>query len=282
MQLTLKGKIKKLSNTYGIIKSNDYEEEHFFMKSDIIQNDRSKIKVGSTVAFELKVNKARGSNAHKIKLLNDKNIIYDDVSKLKSSPEIETVFTSSKIHVSYKAFQEFITEGFHKLDNQDKDLNDLIKLVVSDNVITDIEKNFLKEKTLELNLSTDLTKKAVEYLFSNNPFFDNILAIIFKDGLIKENELAFLFEKSKEHNFSESFINKRFWQYYFKLHFNNLLEVKNIQKIIKLWHLSKFLEFDLAMNNDWIIMQLNIQKSLKLENNISRALNEFERISFFY
>ena len=280
MQLTLKGKIKKLSNTYGIIKSNDYEEEHFFMKSDIIQNDRSKIKVGSTVAFELKVNKARGSNAHKIKLLNDKNIIYDDVSKLKSSPEIETLFTSSKIHVSYKAFQEFITEGFHKLDNQDKDLNDLIKLVVSDNVITDIEKNFLKEKTLELNLSTDLTKKAVEYLFSNNPFFDNILAIIFKDGLIKENELAFLFEKSKEHNFSESFINKRFWQYYFKLHFNNLLEVKNIQKIIKLWHLSKFLEFDLAMNNDWIIMQLNIRKSLKLENNISRALNEFERIIF--
>ena len=82
-----------------------------------------------------------------------------------------------------------------------------------------LKKTFLKEKTLELNLSTDLTKKAVEYLFSNNPFFDNILAIIFKDGLIKENEIAFLLEKSKEHNFSDSFINKRFWQYYFQTSF---------------------------------------------------------------
>lgn len=143
-----------------------------------------------------------------------------------------------------------------------------------------LKKNFLKEKTLELNLSTDLTKKAVEYLFSNNPFFDNILAIIFKDGLIKENEIAFLLEKSREHNFSESFINKRFWQYYFKLHFNDLIEIKSVKKIIKLWHLSKFLEFDLAMHNDWVIMQLNIKKSLTIKNNISRALNEFEKIIF--
>jgi len=280
MELALKGKVKKLGATFGIIKSIDYNEEHFFIKSDIIQSDRSKVKVGSTVAFELKVNKARGSNAHKIRLLNDKKIINNDVSKLKSSTDIETIFTSSKIHVSYKAFQEFITEGFYKLDNDDKDLNDLIKLVVSDNVVTEIEKNFLKEKTLELNLSTDLTKKAFEYLFSNNPFFDNILGIIFKDGLIKENELAFLLEKSKEHNFSDSFINKRFWQYYFKLHFNDLVKNKNIQKIIKLWHISKFLEFDLGMNNDWILMQMNINKNLKIENNISRALNEFERIIF--
>ena len=145
-------------------------------------------------------------------------------------------------------------------------------MVVSDNVITDIEKNFLKEKTLELNLSTDLTKKAVEYLFSNNPFFDNILAIIFKDGLIKENEIAFLLEKSKENIiFQKVLLINDSGNITFKLHFNDLIEIKNIKKIIKLWHLSKFLEFDLAMNNDWVIMQLNINKKSKIENNISQS-----------
>ena len=36
MQLTLKGKINKLGSTFGIIKSNDYNELHFFILSDII------------------------------------------------------------------------------------------------------------------------------------------------------------------------------------------------------------------------------------------------------
>ena len=284
MELLLKGKVQKLGTTFGVIKSNDYNELHFFILSDIIDNDKTKIKLGNNVSFELKTNKARGSNAIKIKILSNENtkIHSGDNSQKEKTDKfpIKEVLKSHNLNISVKAFQSFITQDFYLLDSDNDELNNLIKMVVSDNVITDIEKNFLEEKTLELNLSTDLTKKAVEYLFSNNPFFDNILAIIFKDGLIKENELAFLFEKSKEHNFSESFVNKRFWQYYFKLHFNNLIENKNIQKIIKLWHLTKFLEFDLAMHNDWVIMQMNIKKSLKIENNISRALNEFERIIF--
>ena len=284
MELLLKGKVQKLGTTFGVIKSNDYNELHFFILSDIIDNDKTKIKLGDNVSFELKTNKARGSNAVKIKILSNENskIHLDNNSqKVKTDKfPIELVLKLQNLNISVKAFQSFITEDFNLLDSGNDELNNLIKMVVSDNVITDIEKNFLKEKTLELNLSTDLTKKAFEYLFSNNPFFDNILGIIFKDGLIKENELAFLIEKSKEHNFSDSFINKRFWQYYFKLHFNDLLKNKNIQKIIKLWHLSKFLEFDLGMYNDWILMQMNINKNFKIENNISRALNEFERIIF--
>lgn len=284
MELLLKGKVQKLGTTFGVIKSNDYNELHFFILSDIIDNDKTKIKLGDNVSFELKTNKSRGSNAIKIKILSNENTkvhLGDNSQKIKTDKfPIEVILKLQNLNISVKAFQSFIIEDFNLLDSDNDELNNLIKMVVSDNVITDIEKNFLKEKTLELNLSTDLTKKAVEYLFSNNPFFDNILAIIFKDGLIKENELAFLFEKSKEHNFSESFVNKRFWQYYFKLHFNDLIENKNIQKIIKLWHLSKFLEFDLAMHNDWVIMQMNIKKSLKIENNISRALNKFERIIF--
>tara|TARA_B110000238_G_scaffold195092_1_gene233843 strand:- start:1091 stop:2713 length:1623 start_codon:yes stop_codon:yes gene_type:complete len=284
MELLLKGKVQKLGTTFGVIKSDDYNELHFFILSDIIDNEKTKIKLGDNVSFGLKTNKARGSNAVKIKILSNENTkIHSDDNLQKGITNkfpIEEMLKTQSPNISIKAFQNFITEDFILLNTDNEDLNNLIKMVVRDNVITDIEKAFLKEKTLELNLSADLIKKANEYLFSNNPFFDNILAIIFKDGVIKENELEFLFEKSKENNFSESFINKRFWQYYFKLHLNNLLEFKNIQKIIKLWHLSKILELDLVLTNDWIIMQLNILKSTKIENSIHRVLNKFEKIIF--
>jgi len=285
MQLTLKGKVKKLGITFGIIKSNDYNELHFFIISDIIENDRLKIKLADTVSFELKTNKARGSNAIKIKLFSNENINNDLIEDIQSKKPVEAsienkILNFEKPYVSVNAFQNFITEGFCMLDIENDDLNNIIKMVVRDNVITDIERNFLEEKTLELNISSDLVKKANEYLFSNNPFFDNILAMIFKDGVIKENELAFLFEKSKENNFSISFINNRFWQYYFTLHFDKLLEFKNIEKIIKLWYLSKNIKFDLAMNKDWLIMQLNILESTKIEENINRALNHFENVIF--
>ena len=285
MKLLLKGKVKKLGSTFGVIKSNDYNELHFFILSDIIENDRLKIKLGDTVTFELKTNKARGSNAIKIKLFSPEDITIDLAENAQLKKPVESsiknkIFNSEKPNVSVKAFQKFITEGFYILDRENDYLNNLIKMVVRDNVITDIEKTFLEEKTLELNLSSDLVKKANEYLFSNNPFFDNILAMIFKDGVIKENELAFLFEKTKENSFSTSFVNNRFWQYYFTLHFDKLLEFKNIEKIIKLWYLSKNIEFDLALNKDWVIMQLNILENTKIEENINRALNNFENVVF--
>ena len=44
MELLLKGKVQKLGTTFGVIKSNDYKELHFFILSDIIDNDKTKIK----------------------------------------------------------------------------------------------------------------------------------------------------------------------------------------------------------------------------------------------
>ena len=285
MELTLKGKIKKLGSTYGIINSNDYNEEHFFIKSDVDKTDRIKIKLGDLVTFELKKNKARGSNAYKIKLFSFeesfKDLEENNITKVSGdSSLLKKILNNEKPHISVNAFQMFMTEGFYILNEDNKDLTDLIKLVVRDNIITDVEKIFLKEKTNELNLATDLVKKVNDYMFSNNPYFDNILEMIFKDGVIKENELAFLLEKSKENSFSSSFINNRFWQYSFALHLNELLEFKNIKKIIKLWYLSKNTEFDVALKKDWIIMKLNILKSTKIEENIDRALDHFEKEIF--
>ena len=288
MQLTLKGKIKKLGNNYGIVKSNDYDEEYFFQKVDVINTDRNWIKIGSKITFELKTNNSRGSNAHRIKLFSDKkNKKYSEGKqqdkKLNISSLINLIFNNEKPHISTLAFQEFITEGFSTLKTDNKELNDLIKLVVRDNVITDVEKIFLKEKTFELNLSTDLVQEANDYLFSNNPFFDNILSLIFKDGKIKENELAFLLEKSKENSFSSSFINNRFWQYAFSFQIDKLLQFKNIVKIIKLWYLSQNTQYDFAFNKDWIILQLNILNNNNIEENIDRALDNFEKkISSFF
>ena len=42
MELLLEGKVKKLGATFGIIKSNDFNELHLFILSDIIDNDRNK------------------------------------------------------------------------------------------------------------------------------------------------------------------------------------------------------------------------------------------------
>ena len=284
MELLLKGKVKKLGSTFGVIKSNDYEELHFFMLTDIIEKDRLKIKLGDTVSFEMKTNKARGSDAIKIKLLTREDITIDIVENLnnkKSSQlSIDKLFKFTKPHISVKAFQNFITEGFNILETDNDDLNNLIKLIVQDNVITDIEKKFLKEKTLELNLSPNLIKKTNDYLFSNNPFFDKILEIILKDGIIKENELAFLIEKSKENSFTPSFINFRFWQYSFSLHFNSIIRLEGIKKIIKLWYLSQNSKFDLALNKDWIIVKLNILKSTKIQENIDNAVDNFEKVIF--
>jgi len=285
MELLLKGNIKKIGATFGIIESHSYDEDHFFIKSDIIKQDRRKVKLGDTVSFELKTNNSRGSNAIKIHLCTNEEI-KTDLKKDKSFKTfgvisiIEEIFNNQKPYVSVEQFQKFITDGFHILESDNKGLNELIKLVVHDNVITDTEKVFLQEKTQELNLSIDLLEQANNYMFSNNPYFDNILGIIFKDGIIKENEIAFLLEKSKENSFTSSFINNRFWQYSFSLHLDILLKNENIVKIIKLWYLSQNTKFGLTIDKDWIILQLNILKSTKIEQNIERTIEHFENTIF--
>ena len=77
MELLLKGNIKKIGGTFGIIKSENYNEEHFFIKSDIIKSDRKKIKLGDSVSFELKTNSSRGSNAYRIKIDTSEEISSD-------------------------------------------------------------------------------------------------------------------------------------------------------------------------------------------------------------
>ena len=271
MDLTLKGVVKKLAHSHGTIYSTDYQESFFFLRSSITIDDRYIIKKGDKVSFELRTNRVGRPEACKISLF-----ISSILSTSKSENiNIAEIFKLSSFDNQINKFKSFISDGFVSLGKSSR-LNELIKVIVHDNYISEIERKFLEEKTIELNLSKNLVNKAEEYLFSNNPYFDNILNIIFEDGLIKENELAFLFEKAEENSFSPSSVNNRFWQYGFSLHLEDLLKIESLPKIIRLWNLSQNENFQLALNKDWLILQLNIFKSSNIEKNLDRALKIFE------
>ena len=289
MKLGLEGKVKFLEATIGTIDCKEYNEVYYFLKSDIVESDRWKIKKGDTVLFQLKQNKNKKSKAFRVSLLSKKkkkintiktffreknnnrlvNSIQDKENKFKLVPINKTL-------VQIKSeFRVFGTENFTDLTNKSELSSDLIKLVVKDNIITDIEKKFIDEKINELDLSKELAENIKDYTFSNNPFFDNILSIIFKDGIVKEIELEFLFEKSNENSFSKSFVNNRFWQYAIKYHLDDLTRNEDFIKIIKLWFTCKNLKIEVS--KDWLILRLNIYDSNNLKVSVSKALRDFEQ-----
>lgn len=303
MKLSLRGHVDSLENTIGSIKCNEYNETYYFIKSDILGQYRNKIKKGDFVYFELKNNKNRRSKAYKItqdidkdlELILKKNSSKINIGRLQNNAADLDLSTNVKAnkHKEFKIsarkkiyqkdiskikieFQEFITEHFIKLSITNKEINELVKLVVKDNLITETEKIFLKEKLKELKLPIKILDNIEKYMFSNNPFFDSILSIIFKDGIIKENELNFLYEKSQEHKFSKSFVNNRFWQYAVYFHLDDLLKDPNFLKIVKLWFYINHTKFHLGITKDWVIFNLNIFESNNLEINIERTLKVFE------
>ena len=60
----------------------------------------------------------------------------------------------------------------------------LIKSVVKDNLITEAEELFLKNKAKEFSFEDDIIDKAKQLLEQNNPYLDNIIHIIFRFFLL--------------------------------------------------------------------------------------------------
>ncbi len=293
MKLSLKGRVKSLENMVGSIECEDYNELYYFIKSDIKEEYRKLIKKGDLVYFELKNNKNKRSKAFRISLAKEKTEKPQFSSKTNNTGQInifkqdeiepkedKNIFKVEKIEKNIEKiklkFKKFITENFIKLESYNQEINELIKLVVKDNIITETESLFLKEKIKELNLPETTMKNIEKYMFSNNPFFDNILSIIFKDGIVKENELNFLYEKSKENLFSKSFVNNRFWQYAINYHLNDLVKDDNFLKIIKLWYYTNHTNYNLNITKDWIILSLNVFECNNLNVNIARTLKVYE------
>ena len=266
MDFILKGKIKMLTQTFGVIQAIDYDETHFFQMIDVLQNHRSILKKDLLVSYELKPNK-RGKN-------QAKNICILNIEQKQNNVDLSLINYND---VFSSDFFNLMLENYSNFESSKGELNEIIKLIVRDNVITEIEEEFLVEKANELNLDKNLINKANEYLNSNNPFLDNILKVIFKDELIKENELDFLFEKSDEYGFSKSFVNVRFWQHFMNFHKEFLLNNSNFSKLIKLWGFTRNfrLSFDI---NDWMIMQMNIYKFNDINKSIINCQDKLESV----
>lgn len=266
MDFILKGKIKMLTQTFGVIQAIDYDETHFFQMIDVHKSHRSNLKKDLLVSYELKPNRRGKNEAINITILN--------IEQKHNNVDLSLINYND---VFSNDFFNLFLENYTNFESSKDELNEIIKLIVRDNVITEIEEKFLIEKANELNLDNNLINKANEYLNSNNPFLDNILKVIFKDELIKTNELDFLFEKSEEYGFSKSFVNVRFWQHFMHFHKQFILENSNFSKIIKLWGFTRNfkLSFDIK---DWMIMQMDIYKFKDLDKSIVYCQSKLESV----
>ena len=152
-----------------------------------------------------------------------------------------------------------------------KDIDYLIKTIVKDNIITDCEELFLKNKTKEYNLPENIIDIAKEHLEQNNPYLDNIIHIIFDDGIISDNELLFLNEKTVENNFTEEFVNNRFWLIAFSDYSKHLLKLPLLEYLVKLIFLYNELGFANETNDSKLISALNVFSDKSIINVIKNA-----------
>lgn len=292
MDLKLDGIVSSYTSGIGTIYCSNYKESYYFFKSDILENYRNKLKVNDLVKFELKsADKIKGRNrskAFRISVINNEEDKIDLTAKKEVLHNYNKRFLDENVmdhqqiikHLPENYiddFKTFITKDFYILTDNSAEINDLVRMVVRDNIITDIEKEFIIEKIDELKLNKNFVDDLKKYLFSNNPFFDNILSLIFKDDQVKANELKFLQEKSREYEFSKSFTNKRFWQFYFKFNFESLIHDENIIKIIKLWSFADNYIEGLNISLDWIILKLDIFQSTQIEDITQRAFLGLEK-----
>jgi len=174
-------------------------------------------------------------------------------------------------------FKNHVCEEFTILNLKNEKISYLINLVTRDNVLTEIEKDFLRQKTEELSLPDDLIEKANEYILSKNPYLDNIYSLILSDGLIKKEEILFLLEKTIENGYDEQHVNNRFWKFAINFHLNKLIGIQSFSKLIKIWYTAHKLSFDTICKSDNFFSQFKLFHSNDIKLSIDIALNFFEK-----
>lgn len=147
----------------------------------------------------------------------------------------------------------------------------LIKSVVKDNLITEAEELFLKNKAKEFSFEDDIIDKAKQLLEQNNPYLDNIIHIIFDDGIVSNEELLFLNEKTTENDFTKEFVNNRFWVIAFSEYRYHLLKLKGFDNIFKLIFIYLELNLNTRLNDDKLIEYLNIFSNYSIKDVVNQA-----------
>jgi hypothetical protein len=185
--------------------------------------------------------------------------------------EFDCFIQNAKEDELLQIVEMFFKNKYIDVATGNKEVDYLIKTIVKDNIITDCEELFLKNKTKEYNLPENIIDKAKEHLEQNNPYLDNIIHIIFDDGIISDNELLFLNEKTVENNFTEKFVNNRFWMIAFSDYSIHLLKLPLVEDLIKLIFLYNELGFTSETNDAKLILALNIFSDKSILNVIKNA-----------
>ncbi len=195
-----------------------------------------------------------------------KKLVFDLSSHVKIDPPYKVL----------EGFKNFFCEGFFDLEIQDNKINNLIKLVVRDNKLTEIEIDFIKQKIDELNLANDFSENIKKYIFSNNPYLDNIYSLILSDGIIKKEEIMFLIEKTIENDYDDNMVNNRFWQYAIYHFLKTFIKNESFSKIIKIWYLGYKLNIKDIYNKDIVFSSLNIFETNDMQQTINNTLMKME------
>ena len=185
--------------------------------------------------------------------------------------EFDCFLQNAKEDELLQIVEMFFKNKYIDVATGNKEVDYLIKTIVKDNIITDCEELFLKNKTKEYNLPENIIDIAKEHLEQNNPYLDNIIHIIFDDGIISDNELLFLNEKTVENNFTEKFVNNRFWMIAFSDYSIHLLKLPLVEDLIKLIFLYNELGFTSETNDAKLILALNIFSDKSILNVIKNA-----------
>ena len=170
----------------------------------------------------------------------------------------------------------YFCKDFELLNSDNEKINELIRLINRDNIITDIEKEFIIEKTKEFGLPDDLVKKTKEYIFSNNPYLDNIFSLILSDGKINKEELLFLMEKTIENSYNQFDVSDRFWRYSINFHLDSLFKLIGFEKVVKIWYVSFKLGFSNIFESTSFTKLLDIFYDSDIEKIISKSLKSME------
>jgi hypothetical protein len=127
---------------------------------------------------------------------------------------IETEYSSelSGAQIS-RWYANLIRSKFFQLETGSIEIDNLIKNIVKDNVITPIEREFLTTKIAKFGLDEELILEQAQLALGiNNPYLDNIIHLVFEDGEVESKELEFLLEKCVENRLKPDQVNTRFWQ----------------------------------------------------------------------
>lgn len=198
-------------------------------------------------------------NEYKDGLVNDSlKLLLSELSEVDFFNELKSYFKGTLINVS---------TGIPQMD-------DLIKLVVKDNLITECEELFLKSKAVEHGYSEDIIEAAKKSLDSNNPYLDNLIHIIFEDGIITSEELMFLREKTQENGFSSSFVNERFWTIGLAEYTQHVVKINGLDKALLIFII--LLKFDSNLFNiNKLYEHLDLFQEKSLSEIIESALDNF-------